>query len=131
MKMKALGFALALGLALPLGGCATAASLLGDTVAQVGTYTPSQAKTLAIAEKSAALATTAVDTAVKSGLIKDRAVLEQIRKLNDGVSAALHAWSSAADQNNSLLSATFNAALDAFNAYSTSKGVAPVAPATS
>ena len=68
------------------------------------------------------LATKAADLYVTTGH-PSRAVLIQIKSLSDGLHAALVTLERANADGKSLTFASFNAALQAFNAYATSAGI--------
>ncbi|MBI3678466.1 MAG: hypothetical protein HY243_17805 [Proteobacteria bacterium] len=121
MKLKIL--ALAAICALALTGCASVAQDVAAVATNLSSNTPSQVATYVDATAAATLATKAVDVAVTS-LKFDKGTLSELSALNDGVHAAWLDLKKANDAQQSLSFASFNAALDAFNAYATVKGVA-------
>jgi len=121
-NLRMIALAAAFAFAAPaVAGCDTIARIGADIKQQSATITPSQVQTVADATLAATAATSAMEVVVRTGVIKDNAVLLQIKALNDGVQAALHRWHNAADKGNSIYAASFNAALDAFNAYKSVK----------
>jgi hypothetical protein len=115
--------ALAFACVLPLAGCTTVAKDVVAIATSLSTSSPTQVTTYADATAAATLATKAVDVAVTS-LKFDRGTLEELSALNDSVHAAWLDLKQANDAGRSLSFASFNAALDAFNAYATVKGIA-------
>lgn len=115
--------AIALAIIIPLSGCTSLASFTANVATELSSSTPTQVKTLADAERVATLATKAATIAVDTGKFS-RAQLLQLQKLNDGLHVALVDLNAANKEGNSLVYAGFNAALDAFNAYATSQGIA-------
>jgi hypothetical protein len=96
---------------------------LAATVAQAtSSSTPSQVTTLAEAEQGAKLVTDAVDVYVNTAS-PDRAVLVELKSLSDGVHAAIVSLEAANAKGQSLVYGSFNAALSAFNAYTTAQGI--------
>jgi hypothetical protein len=116
MKLRSLF--LILVLAVPIGGCSTVANL----AVAASSSTPTQVNTLADALQAATLATNAVDAYVNIGN-PTRATLLELQTLNNGLHTALTTLQAANAAGQSLAMASFNAALQAFNAYSTSAGV--------
>jgi hypothetical protein len=110
-------------LAISLSGCANIAAGVTNIAATVAGSTPQQATTLAQAIQIADLVTKATDVAVNTGKLS-RATLEEINALNDGVHAAIVNLEAANASGQSLNFAAFNAALQAFNAYTTANAVA-------
>lgn len=110
---------LSLPLAVPLADCSTVANI----ATQLSSATPAQATTLAEALQAAKLATDAVDVYVRSAN-PNRATLAELQTLNEGLHNALVTLEMANANGQSLAMASFNAALTAFNAYSTSQGIA-------
>lgn len=110
--------ALLLAATVTLGGCSTVAQLATN----MSTAGPHDATTFADATLAATLATQATDTAVNTGKL-DRATLMQLSTMNDMVHGAWLVLKAANDQGQSLEFATFNAALNAFNAYAAVSGV--------
>jgi hypothetical protein len=115
MKRFAHAFA---GLLLLVGtsGCTSLAQFAATTATNMSSSTPAQAT------QAATLVTKAVDIAVNTGKL-DRATLIELDALNEGVHAAWLNLKAANDSGHSLVFASFNAALDAFRAYATTKGV--------
>lgn len=122
MQFKRLLSAFAITAALALGGCATLTSTVAQLADHAASASPHQAATLAEALQAATLITRAVDLYVNVGN-PDRATLVELKALNDAVHAALTDLEAADARGGSLTFGTFNAALDAFNAYATAKGV--------
>ena len=106
-----------------LSGCAQLAAGAANIAATVTGSTPHQVKTLAEAEQTATLVTKAVDLAVNTGKLP-RATLVELNSLSDGLHAALGALQQANANGQALNFAAFNAALAAYNAYTTSQGIA-------
>lgn len=113
---------LALSAALLAPGCTTTAQLVADTAASLSSQTPSQVRTLAEALQAAKLATDAVDLYVRIGK-PDRDIRNELRALNEAVHTAALSLEQDQAAGKSLTFGAFNAALDAFNAYATVKGV--------
>lgn len=117
MKLKYLALAAVLACA-PLGACSTVASIAtafsSSSVAQVNT--------LAAAEQTATLVTKAADLYVNTAS-PDRGTLIELQALSKGIHSALTDLQAANTAGKSLNFAAFNAALDAYNAYATLKGV--------
>lgn len=114
--------ALALVLILPLAGCTSVASLVSSTAASMSSTTPTEVRTLAEAEQAATLVTKAVDLYVRTGH-PSRATLLELKALSDGVHAAIVELDQAQKNGKSLTYDSVNAALLAFSAYSTAKGI--------
>lgn len=107
-----LALALAPAMGLALAGCSPLA-------ANLATSTPTQVTTLAEAEQAATLVTQAADTYVTTAN-PSQAQLVQIQALSNAVHAALTNLEAANAADNSLVFASFNSALQAFNAYAAS-----------
>lgn len=105
-----------------LTGCTTLGSVVSTISDNITSSTPSQVETLAAAEQAATLVTNAVDVYVKNGNA-NRAVLVELQALSNGVHAALVSLETTQKNGGSLVYGGFNAALDAFSAYSTKTGV--------
>ncbi len=114
--------ALLLAFAAPLGGCTTVASSVASVATSLSSSSPTQVTTFADATLAATAATNFADAAVASGKL-DKGTLVQIRALNEGVHSAWVDLSNANAAGKSLSFASFNAALDAWNAYATVKGI--------
>lgn len=114
---------IALSAAIGLGGCASIASGLSTIATNISSSTPTQVRTLAEAERVATLVTKAATVAVNTGTLS-RAQLMELDKLNEGVHAALSDLNQTQKEGGSLAYGAFNAALDAFNAYTTQQGIA-------
>ena len=107
---------------LTLGGCASVAQEVTAIATSLSSSTPSQVTTLADAVNAATLATNAADVAVQTGKL-DKPTLIEIRALSDALHIALNGLEVANSNGRSLDYAAFNAALQAWNAYATSKGI--------
>lgn len=122
--MKRLILALALCAPLALSaGCTTIASGLSSIATNISSTTPTEVKTLADAERVATLVTRAATVAVNTGKL-NKGQLNQIRALSNGVYAALDDLHTAQKNGASLVYVSFNAAMDAWNAYNTQQGIA-------
>ena len=121
MKLK--GLVLICLLVTPLAGCTTVASTVASIATDLSSSTSSQVTTLSEAIQAATLVTKAADTAVKTGKL-DKSTLIEIRSLSNALHTALGDLEIANAQGKSLDYAAFNAALDAWNSYSTTKGIA-------
>lgn len=119
MKLRILIAAAAIALA----GCTTTAQVAGNIGQALSSSTPSQVSTLADAVQAATLCTNAVDLYVNASG-PSRATLLELQSLNDAVHKALTDLQAANAKGQSLVFATFNEALAAFQAYSSAKGVA-------
>jgi uncharacterized protein YceK len=108
--------------ALALSGCASVESFVAGVVQNTSSATPNQVTTLGDAIQAADLATKAVDVYATTGH-PSKAVATELSALNDGLHAALQTWEGANTAGQSVAAASFNAALQAFNAYTTSAGV--------
>ncbi len=106
----------------PLAGCTSVAQSLAQTASSLSSETSTDVATYAQATQAAALTTRAVDLAVQNVTL-DRATLTELSALNDGVHRAWLDLKAAHDAGQSLSFASFNAALDGFTAYATTKGV--------
>ena len=113
-------FVLTLGVG--VSGCASTAAFLASTAASFSHNTPSQVTTLAQAVQVATLVTKAADVAVQTGKL-DRPTLIEIGALSDALHSALQSLQAANSRGESLNYDAFNAALAAWNAYSTAKGI--------
>lgn len=109
-------------LAFSLTGCAGVAQVVAETATHMSTALPSQVNTLDDAIKVDTLAMQAVHATVDVHKFK-RAQLVQIDQLNDSLHAALVKLEEAHLRGESLVFATFNEALRAFNAYRTQAGM--------
>lgn len=105
-----------------LSGCTTVASGVANIAATVAGSTPQQATTLSQAVQTATLVTKAADLAVNTGKLSHATLLE-LNSLSDGVHAALTNLEAANSAGQSLNFASFNAALSAWNAYTTANGI--------
>lgn len=116
-------YAVALSMTLGLGACASLASFTANTAANLSSSTPSQVSTLAdailVADTITRLGTVAVDTNTL-----DIATLTEAQALRAGIRAALDNLVADHAQGKSLVFASFNAALKAYKAYATEKGIA-------
>lgn len=108
--------------ALSTSGCASVAQLGANIAQSVSSSTPSQVTTLAEAEQAATLVTNATDLYVNTAH-PSSGVLMEIKSLSDGLHAALVTLEQANAAGKSLTFSSFNAALQAFNAYTTSQGI--------
>ena len=115
-------YAIVLVAALALTGCTSVAQLAATVAQATSSSTPSQVTTLAEAEQGAKLVTDAVDVYVNTAS-PDRAVLVELKSLSDGVHAAIVSLEAANAKGQSLVYGSFNAALSAFNAYTTAQGI--------
>lgn len=98
-------------------GCQQIEKVIGGVSGAVsGPAIPSEVKTLAEATNAATLVTRATAAYVRAGNLTDPQ-LDKLTASNDAVSAALHRWHDAAQADQSLAAASFNAALSAFNTY--------------
>lgn len=114
---------LALTVLIATGGCTSIASGISTLATELSSSTPTQVRTLADAERVATLVTKAATVAVNTGKLT-RAQLTQLDKLNEGVHAALSDLHQTQKEGGSLAYGAFNAALAAFNAYTTQQGIA-------
>lgn len=114
--------ALAVALSLSLTGCVSLASGIANIAASVTSSTPSQVTTLSEAIQTATLATRAADVAVNTGKLSHATIIE-INSLSDAIHAALGDLETANSQGKSLTFSSFNAALSAWNAYTTANAV--------
>lgn len=103
-------------------GCTTVAKVTAEVATNLSSSTPVQVTTYAAATQAATLATKAVTLAVDVHKF-DKATLVELSALNDAVHAAWLDLKTVNDNGGSLAFGSFNAALDAFNAYATTKGV--------
>lgn len=121
--MKFIIRAAATGIALlMLSGCADIASFAATAASNVSSQTPAQVSTLTNAITAADLATKAVDIYVNAAS-PSKAVLVELNALNEGLHTALTGLETDQAAGKSLVFASFNEALAAFNAYATAKGV--------
>lgn len=121
--MKKIGSLALLALcAVMLTGCASTAQFFANTAAQLSSSTPAQVTSYEVATQAATLAADATDIAVNT-LDFDKGTLTELTALNEAVHAAWLDLKAAHDRGASLTFSSFQAALDAFNAYATSKGV--------
>jgi hypothetical protein len=115
-----LPIALILGIGLiPLSSCANVSAAV--TALTTSTAAPAAVTTLADAEQSATLVTQAVDLYVKTGN-PTKATLQQLQAYSNAVHAALTTLEQANAEGGTLVFASFNAAVAAFNSYSASIG---------
>ena len=121
--LRRLPLAVALSAALIASGCTTLASAVSTVAQNVSSSTPTQVTTFADATAAADLVTRAVDVYVNTGN-PSRATLLEIQALSNSVHAAFLDLQAANDKGQSLVFASFNASLSAFNAYATSQGIA-------
>ena len=110
---------LAFALAFSLAGCANLTTAIGALTTT--TTAPAAVTTLGDAEQAATLVTQAVDVAVKTGKL-NRATLLQLQTYSNAVHAALTTLEQANTEGGTLVFATFNAAVAAFNSYSAAVG---------
>lgn len=118
-------------LTLSVAACKTMdlASTAASVAQNLSTATPTQVTTLAEAEQAATLVTQAADTYVTTAN-PSRAKLLQIKALSDAVHVALGNLEAANAAGNSLVFASFNSALQAFNSYAAATAT-PAAAASS
>lgn len=109
-------------LAVSLGGCTSTAQLVASTATSLSSSTPNQASTLAEATLAADTLVKLTKVAVDTNTL-DAGELTQLQALRAGVRSALDALYKANQANQSLSFAAFNAAIDAYNAYTTVKGI--------
>jgi hypothetical protein len=121
MKRILLVSAIMLGM-VGVNSCTTVASTTASIATYLSSPSPTQATTLAEAIQGATLVTNAVDAYVNLG-IADRGTLLQLQALSNGVHQALLELMQANKDKKSISYASFNAALKAFNAYTTTIGV--------
>lgn len=107
---------------LSLTGCATVASDVASAATSLSSSTPSQVATLADADLAADTIVKLTKTAVDSGTL-DAGELTEIQALRAGVRAALDTLNAANAKGQSLDFSAINAALDAYKAYATLKGI--------
>jgi len=107
---------------LALGGCTTIAAGIANVAATVTSSTPMQVTTLGEAIQASDLLTKAADVAVNTGKL-NKATLQEINALSDGLHAALVNLEAANAAGKNLDFAAFNAALSAYNAYLTANAV--------
>lgn len=117
-------WALAMGLFLMcgMGGCADLASFTANTATYLSSATPAQATTLQEAVTAADLVTRLTKTAVDTNRL-DRGTLVELQALRAGVRAALDTLIAADAAGHALDMSAFNAALEAWRAYATQKGI--------
>lgn len=120
--MKRYFLAPLLALSLSVSGCTSLASFVAGTATSMSTQTPSQVTTLAEADLAAdtivRLARVAVDTDKL-----DAGTLKEMQALRQGLRDALDVLHAANDHGQSISFASFNAALQAYRAYATVKGL--------
>ena len=121
-RTQAFFAAAVLAVGLSLGGCTTVASEISTIATNLSSSSSSDVTTLSDAILAATVVTKATDVAVQTGKL-DKGTLTQIKALNNGLHAALTDLENANAQGKSLSFAAFNAALDAWNAYATVKGI--------
>lgn len=109
------------GLALALL-VAPACSTVANLATSLSSSSVAQVNTLGDALQAATLVTRAVDLYVTTGH-PDRGTLVELKALNEGLHTSLMDLQAANTRGQSLNFAAFNAALDAYNAYATLKGV--------
>lgn len=121
MKLR---FAAVLIPAILLCGCSSLGlAQSGAAVAtNLSTITPSQVSTLAAADLAADLLVKAGKVTVDTGKL-DAATLTELQALRIGVRTALDGLHADQAAGHSLAFGSFNAALDAYNAYSAAKGL--------
>ena len=95
---------------------------MAGTATNLSSETPSQVTTLADADLAADTIVKLTKTAVDSGTL-DAGELTEIQALRTGVRSALDALNTANAKGQSIDFASFNAALQAYQAYSTTKGI--------
>lgn len=103
-----------------LSGCTTLTNLYDVATGSVSTS--QAATTLAEAEQSATLVTQAVDLYVNSAN-PNAATLQQLQNYSNAVHAALVSLEQANAEGGTLVFATYNAALAAFNSYNAGIGI--------
>lgn len=115
-------FALAAIAILALSGCATVAQTAASVATSLSSSTPSLVATLADADLAADTIVKLTKVAVDTGTL-DAGTLTEIQALRAGVRTALDALHKANAAGQSLSFAAFNASLDAYRAYATTKGI--------
>lgn len=110
---------------LALSGCSTLGLAQGTASAatSLSTITPSQVSTLAAADLAADTIVKLTIAAVDTGKL-DAGTLNEIQALRSGVRTALDALHTAQAKGQSLVFASFNTSIDAYHAYTVSKGIA-------
>ncbi len=107
---------------LALAGCTSIAQFAANTAQSLSSSTPAQARTLDEAVQAATLVTKAATLYVNTAN-PSRATLEELKILDNQVHTSLVNLQNANAAGQSLAIASFNEALAAFLAYSTSKGI--------
>jgi len=120
--MKAKFLAIPVAAFLALSGCSTLAQVAAGTATSLSSETPSQVTTLAEADLAADTIVKLTITAVDTGKL-DKGELTEIQALRAGVRAALDALHAANAKSQSLDFAAFNASIQAYQAYTTMKGI--------
>lgn len=120
--MKRTLIALAVSGALMTSGCTPLASLTATAATKLSSSTPSQVTTLGDADLAADLLVQGGKVAVDTGKLSS-GQLTELQALRAGVRKALDELHAANSANESLNFAAFNAALDAYRAYTTQQGI--------
>ena len=113
---------LALAVVISLGGCTSLAQFAASTATNLSSSNPSQVTTLAEADLAADTLVKVTKVAVDTGKL-DSGTLHELQALRGGVRTALEALHTANAAGQNVNYAAFNAALDAYNAYTTLKGI--------
>jgi len=118
---RSLALFAALSLSIVLGGCGTTFGVWAGQQAINGglalsSSAPAQVQTYAGATKAAEIATRTLDVVVNSANF-DRATLEEMNLLNEGLHSSWLALKAANDNNQSLVFGAFNAALTAYKLF--------------
>lgn len=119
--MKKLLF-IPISLALFLGACSSVAQTAATVATSLSSSTPSQVATLADADLAADTIVKLTKVAVDTGTL-DAGTLTEIQALRAGVRTALDALHKANAAGQSLSFAAFNASLNAYQTYATTKGL--------
>jgi len=117
----------AFALALTSAACTSVASGVASLATEMSSSTPAQVNTYAEATAAAAIVTRTMDLAVNTGKL-DKATLLELQKHNEGIHAAWLELKKANDAHQSLVYASFNAALASWRSYRTSVGIPEIKP---
>lgn len=120
--MKFRNFALTLALIVPLAGCAETAAFFANTATSFSSSSPSDITNLADAIQAADVVTLSANIAVSTGKL-DAGTLKEIDVLSTAVHTAIVDLNADHAAGKRLNFSVFRAALDAYNAYATSKGL--------
>lgn len=112
-----------------LTGCVSVGQGLAELGASVSNETPTQVTTLAEAYQAARLITIAATTAVDTGKLNE-ATLLGLQNVRGAVRAALDTLNDAHMRGENLNFAAIDAALTAYRAYTTAKGIPVVSKGT-